>query len=178
MGWKALVKHFNIDAQVAIWENTLVIGTGYVSDLATLDLTNGRLSENSTFPGFIEKNAPDLLKASPEERLAQWQKPDQFTQNITVYTYSDDGEILEKLCEVEGYPNLTHDGCLMYVNRFSSDLDQVVEWARSNANARVEMAERDVASCESKLTAYQAELAAGKEAQSRFNKRYPAKQST
>jgi hypothetical protein len=56
-----------------------------------------------------------------------------------VWTYQD-GRIVEKQCEEYGWPNLTHDGQIMYENTYSPDRSKVIEWARKNAAAGREWA--------------------------------------
>lgn len=63
---------------------------------------------------------------------------DKFDKSITVYTF-DGGEIIEKQCESTGWPNVTHDGELMYENTFSIDRELIVKAAKRSAAARIKM---------------------------------------
>ena len=56
-------------------------------------------------------------------------------KSLPVYTY-EGGEIIEHKCEAYGWPNLTDDGQVMYNNKFSSDRNEVVRWAKENAEGR------------------------------------------
>lgn len=79
------------------------------------------------------------MEAGPETLRQLVQSPDSFAAAVTVYTYCG-GDIIEKQCETSGWPNVTHDGEMMYENTFSTDKDQVVVWAKENAEK--ELAER------------------------------------
>ena len=137
MGWKKLKDHFQIEHHVQIVGGQLLIGSPYVCDLATINIETGRVKKNDTFSRFLEEHYPKLLDASTAEILGLIKEPDQFTASITVYTYKG-SEIIEKLCEEAGWPNVTHDGCMMYNNAFSTDKDKVIGWAKRNADLYIE----------------------------------------
>lgn len=66
-------------------------------------------------------------------------EPDTFATSILVYTYKG-ARIIEKRCEEPGWPNVTHDGEMMYDNTFSTDKNTVVGWAKANARAGLRLA--------------------------------------
>jgi hypothetical protein len=83
------------------------------------------------------------MEADPATLKRLVSSPDTFEKSIRVYTY-EGAEILEKFCETPGWPNVTHDGEMMYDNTFSTDRDTVVEWAINNARAGVTVLTRQV----------------------------------
>lgn len=137
MGWKAVKDHFNIEHIVQIIENKIVIGSGYCSDLAIINMNTGKVVRNETFPTFLKEFYPDLLSAKKNQILDLLAFQDEFESSIPVYTYKDD-QIILKYCEKAGYPNVTHDGILMYENTFSVDKDIVVGWAKRDVDLRLE----------------------------------------
>ena len=150
MGWKALKEHFGIKHIVQTTEKGVCIGTGYVHDLAVIDPLTGKVSENPTFRHFLKETYPSLLEASAEEIVRLLGTQDSFSSSIPVYTYRG-GEIIEKQCETPGWPNVTHDGCVMYENMYSTDRIKVALWAKRNAYLGVKYGREAVNDAESEL---------------------------
>ena len=159
MGWKTLKERFGIGHIVQVTSAGIVIGSGYVSDLVTINPATGKVTENSTFSGFLREHCPVLLSASADEILAAINAEDTFATSSPVYTYQG-GTIIEKFCENPGYPNVTHDGCLMYENTYSTDRSMVVWWARRNAEAGISIITRHIADTEKRLAEQRDDLAA------------------
>jgi hypothetical protein len=172
MGWKKLKECFEIGHIVQVTKEGICIGSGYVSDLVTVDPSTGAVAEHSTFSGFLKRECPALLAASAEEVLQAINAEDKFTAAITVYTY-EGSKIIEKLCEEPGWPNVTHDGELMYENRFSTDKETVVQWAKRNAALGVKFAKEAVADAEKALSERQAYLAQCEAENAEINAAYP-----
>lgn len=143
MGWKNLKEHFKIEHIVQVTQKGICIGSGYVHDLATIDPTTGTVRENPTFRDFLREHYPALLESEPAEIARLINAPDSFSASITVYTY-DGGNIIEKQCEALGWPNVTHDGEVMYENQFSADLATVVAWAKRSADLGIRYGEESV----------------------------------
>jgi hypothetical protein len=158
MGWKAIKETFDIGHAVTVSHGKIFIGSMYVHDLATIDLQTGKLLEHQTFQDFVRKAYPKLSEAKPEEILKLIQTPDEFTASIVVYTY-EGGSIVEKVCETPGWPNVTHDGEMMYENTFSTDKATVIGWAKRNAAAAVKMTKENVVRAEEELKRVQKSLA-------------------
>jgi hypothetical protein len=151
MGWKAVKEALGIDRHiVAVTDNGICIGSGFVHDLVVIDPESGAFKENETFSGFVDQVCPRLREISPEQMKKLIQAPDKFEASVTVYTY-EDGQILERQCEEPGYPNLTHDGDLMHDNTYSTDRDTVVRWAKRSARLRSQMLHEEVARLEQDL---------------------------
>lgn len=172
MGWKTLKERFGIGHIVQVTKTSICIGSGYVGDLATVDLNTGAVAENSTFSGFLQDKCPALAAASTEEILDAINAEDVFSASIPVYTFRG-GKIIEKLCEEPGWPNVTHDGELMYENRFSTDRDTVIRWAKRDAELGVKYAKEAVTDAEKTLIERQAHLAQCEFERIEINTTYP-----
>ena len=136
MGWKNIKEHFSIGHNVCITSKGICIGSGYVHDLAVIDINTGSAAANSVFKNFLRDKYPALLDATAEEVLQLISNQDTFKVSLPVYTY-DGGEIVEKHCEEYGWPNVTHDGEQMYDNTFFTDKKKAIEAAMADAVAGV-----------------------------------------
>lgn len=154
MGWKAVKDHYRIGHIVHVTEEGICIGSPYINNLIVIGL-DGVLKKTDD-----GRNNDDLrrymqeMKADPEKLKELVLAEDKFNASIPVYTF-EGATILEKQCETLGWPNVTHDGCLMYENTFSTNKKRVVLWAKENAQysvssaadslerARVELAKRE-----------------------------------
>jgi hypothetical protein len=139
MSWKNVKDHYRIGHIVQVREGKICIGSAYVSDLIMVsfdgEVSWGPLgpSKNDEHARYHSEMTSDLAKL--RELI---EAPDSFANAIPVYTY-DGGDILEKQCEALGWPHVTHDGCLQYENTFSADRTEVIEWAKRNAKAGIEL---------------------------------------
>jgi hypothetical protein len=120
MGWKTFKKVFKVGHLVTLHDGFIHIGSGYVNDLVRINMSTGAIIQNSTFDNFLRDNYPNILEATPQDILATINVEDEFSNSIPVYTYNSDCVIVEKLCEETGWPNVTHDGQIMYENTFFS----------------------------------------------------------
>jgi len=136
MGWKNVKTHYRISHIVQVTPEGICIGSGHLPSLIVIG-PDGRLLKR-----YDDRSNDDLLRYQREidSDLAtlkrQVESPDSFEAAVQVYTYRG-GEIVDKLCERPGWPNVTHDGLLMYTNMFSEDRDTAVGWAMTNARARL-----------------------------------------
>ena len=137
MGWKKIKDCYQIGHFVQVTEKGICIGTSYVHDLCVINVMTGAIRENETFKGFVSKNYPALLDAAPDELLKLINTPDSFTQSLVVYTYIG-AQIIEKQCEEYGWPNVTHDGQMMYENIFFKQRGDAIEKAIENAQYSIE----------------------------------------
>lgn len=135
MGWKNVRDHYKIDHIVQVRDGRISIGSSFINDLILISL-EGKLIHKEK--GLHKSLQPlvDEMEASPETLEKLVKSPDHFSASIPVYTYKG-AEIIEKLCEEPGWPNVTHDGCLMYENTFSTDKQEVIEWAKNNARSGI-----------------------------------------
>ena len=151
MGWKSVKKHYRIGHFVAVYpEKGICIGSPYIHDILVVSLDgvltktdedNWGRSINSDIDRYQRE-----MQADPEQLARLVKQPDTFERSIPVYTY-EGAEIVECACEEIGYPNVTHDGRMMFENTFSADRDQVVKWAARNARASLEGWSERVAEC-------------------------------
>lgn len=152
MGWKAVKEHYGITHIVQVVPNKgICIGSGYVHDIIVIgeDLSIRRsrhIGRGEPFDSIVS-----AMEADKHKLLELILALDEFTASIPVFTYDYDGNIIEKKCEKPGWPNVTHDGFVMYENRFSTDRAEVIEWAKRELGAAVESARRHVADAERKL---------------------------
>lgn len=134
MGWKAFKQHYGIKGQVEMRGSVLSIGSSFFPDLIRVDM-DGRVVKE--YPMGQTGEFFDLqveITLDPEKAKRLLQATDTFERSIPVYTY-DGAEILEKFCEEIGYPNVTHDGLMMYDNAFSTDRNEIIQWALGSARA-------------------------------------------
>lgn len=143
MGWKAIRDHYKIEHIVQVTDAGICIGSPYNYDLIVMGLDgvlkkrdDGRVNEK------LRRYMADFDR-DPEKLRELAIAHDEFTTDVTVWTY-DGGQIIEKQCETPGWPNVTHDGQMMYDNTFSTDPQQVIKWAKENAAAWVKLETRNL----------------------------------
>jgi hypothetical protein len=64
---------------------------------------------------------------------------DTFSRSLPVYTY-DGASIVQAFCEAHGWPNVTHEGHVMYDNVYSASREVAVKRAKADVRSRVEFA--------------------------------------
>lgn len=154
MGWKKIKEHYRIEHIVQVVKGAFWIGSAYIPSLIIIDAA-GELSKKDDGSGNDKlRRYQEEMESDPEtlKRLAI--EPDTFDQSIPVYTHKNFA-IVEKQCEQLGWPNVTHDGELMYDNFFSTNRNQVIEWALRDAVLKIENWKERME--ESKATMEQAE---------------------
>lgn len=133
MGWKNVKEHYRINHIVQVREDKgICIGSPYIHDLIVIGFDgsfikkdDGRVNED------LRRYQTEMLANMPKlKELVE--SPDTFEKSITIWTY-DGGKIIEKQCEVPEWPNVTHDGEMIYENTFSVDRSKVIKWAKKNA---------------------------------------------
>ena len=137
MSWKNVKDHYQVEHSVKITSEGICIGSPYIHNIIVIGLDgivkkpyeNGRTNEDL-------RRIQDAFDADPEKLKELVLSPDTFKKSLTVYTYNG-SEIIEKKCEELGWPNITHDGCMMYENTFSADKLKVVALAKKNIQLRV-----------------------------------------
>lgn len=158
MGWKSIKEHYRIEHSVQVTEQGICIGSPYIHDLIVigLDGTIKKHSEsgNEDLVRYMREFQPD-----PEKLKSLAQAGDIFERSIPVYTYDYKGNILEKQCEEPGWPNVTHDGQMMYGNTFSTDRAKVVSWAKSEMKAGIRLLTYGIARDRQKIAEREADLA-------------------
>lgn len=157
MGWKTFKQKYNIDHIVQITGKGICIGSGYCHDLATVDLITGSAKENPTFRGFLERYYPKIMTASQKEILETIHAEDSFENDIKVYTF-EGSEIIEKKCEKFGYPNITHDGFLMYENTYFKTRIEAIEKALDYNNSSLKYYEQALKEAEASLSGLKSQI--------------------
>jgi hypothetical protein len=134
MGWKKVKEHYNIKHIVCIADKGLCIGSAYIHDLIVIRL-DGTFAKKYD----IKSHANDELRryqiemdADPEKLKGLISEADTFEKSLPVYTY-DGADIIEKQCEEYEWPNVTHDGELMYDNTFFIERNAAIEKAKESA---------------------------------------------
>lgn len=161
MGWKAVRDHYGIKHIVCVNKEGICIGSPYIHNIMVIG-ADGTLTHRYEDHDQWSMNE-DLARyqremdADPEMLRKLVLQPDTFGCSLTVWTW-DGGEVLEKRCEVLGWPHVTHDGMIQFGNRFSADRRQVVAWAIRDAELRVRYAKVDVSEAEQELAKRRARL--------------------
>ena len=91
-----------------------------------------------------------------------------------MYT-TKNGQIIEKACEQLGFPNITHDGELMYSNTHYANKADAIEYARNDLHCRIENYEGSVTDLEATLAEKKEKLAEAKKLLEDFNNTYTGK---
>lgn len=187
MGWKNVKEHYGIEHYVQVTSKGLCIGSGYVHDLIRISPTDAKLDWDDRSDRIETKIGCNLsvwrlkhvgrgdpfdgivaaMAADPAKLRELIDTPDDFTASIPVYTYDYDGNIIEKQCEELGWPNVTHDGTMMYENRVFETRAEAVEKARLEMAARVESMIASVADAERDLRERRNRLAKAEAARAR-----------
>lgn len=178
MGFKTFKNHFGIQNHiVSVVDGVLYIGSGYVSKLVGFNMQTGAVLFQEAFSDFLKKHYPEILNATDEERLALITVQDVFEQSIPVYT-TNGGQIIEKVCEQLGFPNVTHDGELMYENTHFANKKHAIEYARKDLAYRIESYTESVQEIETKLAEKKQKLVETQVMLQEFNRLYPSELTT
>jgi hypothetical protein len=162
MGWKNVKEHYGVVHIVQVTEDGICIGSPYIHDIIVIGLDGVvKKQDDRTMNADLMRYQRDFA-ADPENLRSLVEAPDSFSEAIPVFTY-DGADIIEKRCEALGWPNVTHDGLMMYENMFSANRDEVVEWAKKNCVAsmrfwreRIEEQEKGVLASRAKLAGIEA----------------------
>lgn len=172
MGWKTLKEHYRIEHIVCVTKKGICIGSPYVHNLIVVSLEGLIINPNDG------RSNADLLRYMSEmmadmDKLREVvQSVDTFSAAIPVYTY-DGGNIIEEKCESLGWPNVTHNGNIMYNNTYSKDKSQVVKWAKRNSSSMVESYQLRAQDIKLQLIEVEAIVQKSKADLEKLNKDYP-----
>ena len=132
MSWKNIKTHYRIGHMVQINEKGICIGSPYIHDLIVIGL-DGKIIKRDD--GRVNEDLARYMRefdADPAKLAEVVKAPDVFERSLPVWTY-DGGEVIEKFCEQYDWPNVTHDGCMMYENTFFQDKAKAIKKAIANA---------------------------------------------
>jgi hypothetical protein len=173
MGWKNVREHYRIGHIVKMRGDLILIGSPYVEDLLTVH-PDGRVEHNravgrsdSTLCRYADEIAGDVARF--KDLMAT---PDVFERSVPVYTWDDAG-IVEKLCEQLEWPNVTHDGDLMYDNRYYDAREKAVVAARRDAMSGIEGWSRILAETEAKTAEMREHLENSRRRLAHLDETYP-----
>lgn len=174
MGWKAIKDTFSIKHVVHVNDNFVcIIGSPLVPKIVWIDPVTGKVNYESDFGlGLVKEQYPALFRADPEYLLALLNKEDAFDVSIPVYVYQD-GLIVEKFCEATEWPNVTHDGVIMYENEYYTDKQEAIASAKNMADMDVASTIKHVEQAEKDLAALKSQLVWKKAEQLALNVNYP-----
>lgn len=173
MGWKNVKEHYRIGHHVQITPEGLCIGSSFIHNIIVVGLDGKVLKRYDERANEELRRYQQEFDADPATLRRLIETPDTFTAGITVYTY-DGGDILERQCELPGWPNVTHDGEMMYDNRFSPDKATVVDWAKHSADLEIKYGEEAVAEAERRLADRCARLNIEKANRAKLEAEYPS----
>lgn len=152
MGWKALKEHFKIDGVVSVRDGYIWVGSEHVPMLIRVNMETGTVEQDTAFPSFGISYCQSLFKAAAEDIKSLIDAEDYFDVSIPIYTYDETGVVV-KYCESPSWPNVTHDGSLIYANSFSIDKNEIEVLAKVNARSWIRLCEEQIQTSEEKLDA-------------------------
>ncbi len=158
MGWKSVRDYYRIGHSVHVTRAGICIGSPYIHDIIVIGLDGKIKKRDDSFINPDLRRYMEEFDAHPDVLARLVAAKDEFTKSIRVFTY-EGGEIIEKECEALGWPNVTHDGELMYDNTFSQDRADIVKAALANAQAGASLSEDRVRDIKSDLEAAESRLA-------------------
>lgn len=172
MGFKSVKDHYQILHAVHVTDAGICIGSPYISDLIVIGLDGvlkkrHRSGTNAELDRYMAE-----FDADPEKLKELVARPDTFTDALPVYTW-DGGEIIEAKCEEYGWPNVTHEGRMMYENTFFKSKADAVKHAKADAACGVKWRGEAVVEAEQKLAEQKAELARCEAELAKLNADYP-----
>lgn len=158
MGWKAIKDHYRIVHQVQVTKKGICIGSPYIHDIMIVSMDGELVKDHGSSVNAELNRYSAEMRADPAKLRELSVSPDTFSKSVTVYTY-DGARIIEKLCDEPGWPNVTHDGEMMYENTFSADRDEVVKWAKKSCLSAISWKRRFVGEKRAELAEIEAKLA-------------------
>lgn len=118
MGWKTFKDKFQLHKHIVYIENEILyIGLSILSTSIKISVKDGTFIRGFS-KCVVNEDFRLLAKASNQEILDLLKVEDSFEKSITVYYVNSNFKISKTECEVFGYPNVTHDGKLMFDNLF------------------------------------------------------------
>jgi len=172
MSWKNVKEHYQIKHAVSITEKGICIGSPYIHDIIVIGLDgvikkrydSESNSELNRYQKEFDADLPTLKKLVTT--------PDTFLKSIPIYT-ADGGKILEKRCEAIGWPNITHDGEMMYENVFFLTAAAAARKAMADANAGLEWRQDKIKNLKTEIAEIEAYIALLKTNRAQLETDYP-----
>jgi hypothetical protein len=101
------------------------------------------------------------------------ESPDTFTVSIPVWTY-DGGRIIKTECEKFGWPNVTHDGAMMFDNTFFLSEAEAVAKAKRDSDSGIKQAINLILQSEAQTEKHRSRLAEAKAEREKLERDYPS----
>ena len=158
MGWKNLKEHYRVEHIVHVVDGDICIGSPYISKIIIIS-PDGVFKKRHTSGNNDLARIQSEMDADLPKLIEIIASPDHFEKTIPIFTFKG-GEVREKHCEELGWPNVTHDGCLMYDNTFFTSKNEAVEYAKKEIEYGVKMYHRLIGEKTEELKKLQEELAA------------------
>lgn len=161
MGWKNVRDHYRIGHHVAFHPGEgLCIGSSFVHALILIDPEKKTVSWGTLGPSGND-DLDRYWSEIHEDLEALWRlldTPDTFARDLPVYTY-EKGAVIECQCEEYGWPNVTHDGRIMYENLFFPTREGAIAYGQRDAELGVKYAKENIERVQSDLERAEARLA-------------------
>lgn len=165
MGLKAFSFHYHISHLVHRRDeqqpHLVSIGSTYVPDALVFNAITGEFKVWND--GFVD--ASENLTRYRQEILADLDKArsllaeeDQFKQSIPVWRVDPAGNLCVHHCEKLGWPNVTHEGLLMYESKFFPSPEEAIAYNVSRLKAEIGFNASQIVETEKKLEASRVEL--------------------
>jgi hypothetical protein len=150
MGWKNIKEHYRIDKVVHVKRHTTKVNE--FVQIKNITIVIGNIDEITISTDGVIIHTKDYycdgdlrrvrseMRSDPEKLRTLATSPDTFGPLTTVWTY-DRNSLIEKQCEVVGWPNCCTDGELQGGNTHSPDRAIILQWALESAKARLELAQ-------------------------------------
>jgi hypothetical protein len=171
MGWKNVKEEYHVKHTVQVTRHGICIGSPYIHDIIVIGL-DGIVKKRYDGTNEDLSRVQREMDGKPGVLARTVLGEDTFAESVDVYTY-DCADIIKKQCEVLGFPNITHDGMLMYANTFSADKLQVVAWAKLNLKLWIDNTREQTEECEQRLTELTARLTDQEAGLAKLKDEYP-----
>lgn len=153
MGWKNLKNHFNLKYIVHVQNDYIHIGNKYINNIISINIHNANIKVNNDFWNDriyinenneilyhhnIDQSFKDIINTDKQILLDIINSEDNFHSSITLYTFDkSNGDIIELTSEHTEFPNVTHNGTLIYDHCFSIDKDLIIKKAKDKIQQRI-----------------------------------------
>ncbi len=172
MGWKTLKEALKINHTVMRTQQGICIGSPYIHNILVIN-NDGMLVKDDGWSVNAEIDRYQReIRADPARIKALIQAEDKFERSLLVYTYKD-AEVIEKFCEEYDYPNVTHDGEMMYDNTFFRTKEEAAREAISQMESRIACAKRMIGDLKKKIQEHKICFGEAKEGLQKLNAEYP-----
>jgi hypothetical protein len=118
MGLKAIEEHYNISHLIQRRGDNICIGSTYISEIMVINqdgmIIKGREPQRAN--ADLNRIITEMMIDEASGKLKELVQCEDSFENVTpVYTFRN-GKVLKQFCEVEGWPNITTTGEMMYEN--------------------------------------------------------------